>query len=33
MDRCVRAVKRKLVKGKIKKTYLKRGKKLKTNPY
>ena len=33
LDKCVREVKRKIRQGKIKKTYIRRGKREKTNPW
>ncbi len=33
LDECVKAVKKKIRQGKIKKTFIRRGKRVKTNPY
>ena len=33
LDRCVRKVRKKIREGKIKKTYIRRGKRVKTNPW
>ena len=33
LDECVKAVKKKVRRGEIKKTFIRRGKRVKTNPY
>ncbi len=33
LDECVKAVKKKIRRGEIKKTFIRRGKRVKTNPY